>query len=89
MRFSDIILWVLFLFSIFVTLWYFFGNSPSIEQMMLAFLFTAVFSLVINVTRNGTKIDYVEKELKRLRLGIQDSFKNMKDDVKTIKEGSK
>lgn len=83
---ADIILWILFILSIAISLWYLFGDSPTLEQIILAFLFTSIFSIVINVSKDSVKINYIEKEMKDLKQGIKDSFNKIKDDINIVKE---
>ena len=46
---GDIILWILFILSLAVGIWYLFGDSPTLEQSILIFLLTSIFRLVINL----------------------------------------
>ena len=78
MKFLDIIMWILFIITIIFIFWYIFGNSPTFEQAILVFVVTAVFSLVIKITRFETRLDYLEKNIK-------DSFTNLKEDTSLIK----
>jgi len=38
MKLTDIIIWILFLISIDMALWYIIGNSPTFEQAILVFI---------------------------------------------------
>jgi len=74
---GDIIIWILFFLSISVGLWYLFGNSPTFEQAMIVFLVSAVFTIVIAVSRNGIRLDYLEKN-------VRDGFGNVKINLNNI-----
>ena len=69
---KDIILIILFIISIAIALWYIFGNSPTFEQMILAFLLTAVFGIGINIAKIGA-------ELKLLRVSFNHLARDFKE----------
>lgn len=78
MKIQDIILWILFLLSITITIWYLFGNSPSFEQTLIALAITLLFSTGTKVAINSTKISYQGKELSK----ITSSFIKLSNDFK-------
>lgn len=84
-RTGDIIIWILVIVSVVVVLWYLFGNSPTLEQVILTFLLTAIFTIVINVSRSGMKMNYIERDLGILRKDIGKSFDKIKEDMDLIK----
>ncbi len=53
MKIQDIIVWILFAISLFVVAWYFFGNSPTIEQALLVLVISYLFVI-------GSKISKIE-----------------------------
>jgi len=69
---ADVILIILFIISIVITLWAFLGNSPTFEQVILAFLLTAVFGIVVNTTKIGIDL----KLLRRSFNALARDFKN-------------
>ncbi len=77
MNLGDIIILILFFLSIAVALWYFFGNSPTLEEVILTFLLTIVFTLVVHVTKIGVRMEYIERDIKN-------SFNNIKNDIALI-----
>ena len=63
---GDIILIILFIISISTALWFFLGNSPTFEQIILAFLLTAVFGIAINTTKIGIELKLLRKSFNAL-----------------------
>lgn len=84
-KIGDLIILILVIISIAVILWYFFGNSPTLEEVILTFLLTVVFTMAINLTSSGTKLYYIEKELINLKIDIKESFNKIKEDMNLIK----
>lgn len=84
-RIGDVIIWILILISIAVALWYFFGASPTLEEVIVTFLLTVVFTMGINISRIGTRINYIERDLKTLKNDVKDSFEKIKKDMELIK----
>ncbi|MBS3080986.1 hypothetical protein J4221_05920 [Candidatus Pacearchaeota archaeon] len=85
LKIGDIIIWILVIISIAVALWYFFGNSPTLEEVILTFLLTVVFTMGINLSRNGMRMNYIEKDLKTLKSDVKESFNKIKEDMNLIK----
>lgn len=56
MKIQDIIVWIAFIIALFVVAWFFFGNSPTIEQSLL--VLNISYLLVIN-----SKISKIETRL--------------------------
>lgn len=77
-RISDIVIWVLFIASIIVFIWYVFGNSPSFEQMILIFILTILFTSSIKLTNIAMKLNFLEKRFTKLG----DSFIKLSGDFK-------
>ncbi len=88
-RTGDIIIWILVLISIAVALWYFFGNSPTLEEVILTFLLTVVFTIGISTSRIGMKVNYIERDLKFLKIDVKNSFEKIKEDMNLIKDKMK
>jgi len=87
MKIRDIILWILFLISATMVIWYFFGNSPTFEQTILILILTILFGIATKVSSISTKINYLEKKFIKLEnafiilkdnISIKNKFKNIK-----------
>lgn len=78
MKIQDIIIWVLFIISIVVVLWYIFGSSPTIEQAILILIVTFLFKIQANMTSNNTEL----KNLKRRFNILESSFIKLAKDFK-------
>ncbi|MAH06882.1 hypothetical protein CMI38_01370 [Candidatus Pacearchaeota archaeon] len=87
MRVGDVLLWVLFILSLAMALWYFFGSSPTLEQSILIFMITALFGMVIKITKISANLDNLEKRFNRFEIDVMNSFKSLKEDINIIKEG--
>ncbi len=86
MKLSDIIIWILFIITLVFIFWYIFGNSPTFEQTILVFVVTAIFTIAIKISQFGSRMGYVEKDLRDLKINIKDSFNNIKNDISLIKK---
>lgn len=75
----DIILIILFLFAVVLVLWYLFGNSPTIEQIIVGFMLPIAFGIAIKLSIISTRLDYIEKN-------IRDGFNRIKEDVYLIRK---
>ena len=75
---EDIILWILFIISIAIALWVLFSDSPTFEQIILAFLLTTIFGI-------GIKLTKIETELRALRKSFQALATDFKDHIKRKK----
>ena len=83
MRAKDIIIWILFLISIAVAFWYFFGNSPTFEQAILVFLLTVLFTLTAKISDIGSEFKMLRRRFDKL----EESFIRLADDFKESKRG--
>ncbi len=83
---ADIVLIILFIISIVVGLWYLFGDSPTFEQSMIIFLMAAVFGMAVNMSRDGVRLRYVERDLKDLKANVKGGFNRIKEDMDLIKK---
>ncbi len=66
MKIQDIIIWVLFILSILVALWYLFGNSPTFEQAILVLILTILIANVSNISEIKTRLKLLEGSFIRL-----------------------
>ena len=65
-RISDIIIWILFIASVIMFLWYIFGNSTSFEQMILVFILTVLFASSTKIINIGMKLNILERRFNSL-----------------------
>jgi len=49
MKLQNILLWILFIISIVLFLWFVFGSSPTFEQTILVLILTLVIANVVKV----------------------------------------
>ncbi len=75
MKIGDIILWILFIISIFVGLWYLFGGPPTFEQTILIFILTAVFGIAISVSKIRIRLKLLENSFSRLARDFKEHIK--------------
>ena len=66
MKIEDIIIWVLFILSLLVFLWFVFGNSPTFEQTILAIAITFLFTIGVKIGGFGEKINSLERKFSTL-----------------------
>ncbi len=81
-KISDIIIWILFIASIIMFIWYIFGNSPSFEQMILVLILTILFTSSIKLTNVAMKLNFLGKRFDRL----ENSFIKLALDFKQYKK---
>ena len=82
MKIEDIIIWILFIISIGVGLWYLFGNSPTLEQALLVLILTVVFTISINLTKVSMEIKFLKKRFNKL----ENSFVRLINDLRSSKK---
>jgi sensor histidine kinase YesM len=83
MKLQDIIIWILFILSIVVALWYLFGNSPTFEQAIIVFILTVLFTISVKISDIKSEV----KWLKSRFIKMEDSFIKLVDDFKVLKRG--
>ena len=66
MKWEDIVIWILFILSIVIVLWYFFGNSPTLEEALLVLILTMLFITNTQVVKNGIRLAILEKRFNKL-----------------------
>jgi len=82
---EDIMLIIMFLFAIGLVIWYFLGDSPTFEQIIIGFVLLIVFGIAIKTAVIGTKINYIERDVRGLKNDIKNSFEKIKEDMNLIK----
>ena len=75
MKLQDVIIWILFILSISVFLWYIFGNSPTIEQALLVMIISYLFVI-------GSKISQFGERQRMLENSFRFMAKDFKEHVK-------
>ncbi len=82
MKWYDVIIWILFALSILVVLWYFFGNSPTLEEAILVLILTLTITNIIQIKEIGFRLNSLEK-----RFGnMESSFIKLVNDFRSIKK---
>lgn len=71
MKIRDIILIILTIIAVTISLWYIFGDSPTIEQALLVLIITFLFKNQSNLIANNTEI----KILKNSFIHLAKDFK--------------
>ena len=66
MKWQDIIIWILFLLSLTIVVWYFFGNSPTLEEAILVLLLTLILTTIIQAKENSYRLKSLEKSFHAL-----------------------
>jgi len=61
MKAQDIIVWILFIISITLALWYLFGDSPTIEQALLVMILTMLFAVNSRTIRTESKLQHFKQ----------------------------
>lgn len=62
MKIEDIIIWILFILTIIIVLWFIFGNTPTFEQTILAIAITFLFTIGIKLGGFGEKLNSIERK---------------------------
>jgi len=60
-KIEDIIIWIMFILSIIIFLWYIFGNSPNFEQVILGIAITFLLTVSFKIGGFGVRLLQVEK----------------------------
>ena len=87
-KFQDIIIWILFVLSIIIFLWFVFGNSPTFEQTILVLSVTFLFTLGFKLGGFGARLEHMERRFDRLEEGfikLVSDFKEVKEKVNKLK----
>ena len=62
MKFSDIIVIILFVLTIIIISWYIFGKSPTFEQSLLILILTITFTNSLSIKEIKTKLTNIIRE---------------------------
>ncbi len=76
---GDIILWILFIISLFLILWYLLGNSPTFEQIILSFMLTAIYGIAIKLASIDTELKSLEKSFRALATDFKNHLNKNKN----------
>lgn len=69
--FYEILFWLFFIITIIIVVWYFLGNSPTIEQALLILILTMLFKIQADIYSNKTET----KMLKTSFIKLASDFK--------------
>ena len=64
MKLQDILIWILFILTIIIVMWYILGNSPALEQAILILILTLSITTVIKIKVLETRFSYLVRDFK-------------------------
>jgi len=64
MKIQEIIVWILVIISAIMVFWYVFGNSPTLEQILLTLITTISITTLVKVSVLETKFRYLARDFK-------------------------
>ncbi len=64
MKLKDIIIWILFVITIIIVLWYIFGSSPTIEQAILILILTLSITTIIKISVLETRFNFLVRDFR-------------------------
>lgn len=76
MKITDIIIVVLFVVTLITVFWYFFGNSPTLEQGLLILILTFMFTIYGTVREQKSTLRLMEKSFLRLIKDFREHIKH-------------
>ncbi len=76
MKIQDIIIWILFIISIIIALWYLFGSSPTLEQAILILMLTLLITNIVETREIKTKLGILINSFMRLSNDFKDHLKH-------------
>lgn len=76
MKLQDIILLILFIFSLIVLGWFLFGNSPTFEEAILVFILTIVFGISIKLTMIDSNLKSLNNKFNHLSKDFKEHLNN-------------
>jgi len=85
MKLKDIILWVLFIIAISISLWYLFGNSPTLEEALLVLILTILYATSTKISDMGSRLGSIERRFNNLEksfIKLVSYFKSNKKEAK-------
>ena len=85
MKIQDIIIWILFIISIIIFLWFILGDAPTLEQALLIFMLTIIFTNGVKIANFHARLIFLERKFHRLK----PSFIKLTNDFKEYMKGYK
>ncbi len=76
MKIMEILLWILFIVSVVMALWYLFGSSPTLEQSLLLLILTMSITTLVKVSVFGTKFKNLEISFIKLVSDFKEHIKH-------------
>lgn len=76
MKLIDVIAWILLVISIFVFLWFIFGNSPSIEQTFLVLIISYLFIMNAKLVQIATRLQMLQNSFRYLARDFKEHIKH-------------
>ena len=64
MRISDIIIWILFILTLIIVLWYIFGGSPTFEQSILVLILTLSITTLVKLKVLETRFNFLARDFR-------------------------
>lgn len=64
MKIQDIILWVLFIITVIMILWYIFGSSPTTEQAILILILTLSITTIVKISVLETRFNFLARDFR-------------------------
>lgn len=64
MKIQDIILWVLFILTVIMILWYIFGSSPTTEQAILILILTLSITTIVKISVLETRFNFLARDFR-------------------------
>ncbi len=65
MKIQDIIIWVLFIATLIIVLWYIFGSSPTFEQAILVLILTLSITTLVKIKVLETRFNFLARDFRR------------------------
>ncbi len=76
MKLQDIIIWILFIISLLVVVWYIFGNGPTIEQALLVLIIGFLFIINTKISQMDVKLEVLERKFSALAKYFKEHIKH-------------
>ena len=76
MKFSDIIVIILFILTIIIISWYILGKSPTFEQSLLILILTITFTNSLSIKEIKTKLTNLENKFNSLASDFKGHIKH-------------
>ncbi len=76
MKIQDIIIWILFIISVLIALWYLFGSSPTFEQAILVLILTLLITNIAETKEIKTKLENLTISFRKLASDLKEHIKH-------------